>query len=445
MLPQDFITRIQTQFPDKWEKLTESLESEPLTSIRINPRKNAALIYDLSEKNNWCHHGFYLKERPKFTLDPLHHIGAYYVQEASSMFIDYVIKQLFSESKFYRFLDLCAAPGGKSTIILDNLKDDQFLISNEIIPNRNLILRENISKWGSTNVLVSENKPQDFRKLKNYFDFILIDAPCSGEGMFRKDPIAREEWSLKNVEKCAIRQLEILENAWEALADGGVLVYSTCTFARDENELLIQKFSEAGYEFECLDLSVEPSWGIDKIEYNQVIGYQFLPNQVVGEGFFCSVLRKKGDKKLKEFRPSKSYINTWLFEYISEADLSNHSTYKFKNSLFLASNALLDDLTYLQQNLYIKQIGIEIANYKGENLTPNQGLALVNFPIICSQELELSIDQALDYLAKLDVKWDIPQGFTLLTYRDLPLGFISNDKGRIENLYPNGWKIRNRN
>lgn len=443
-IPQDFISRIQSQFPNKWEKLIKSLEADTLTSIRINPKKKADLYFELSEKNNWCERGFYLAERPLFTLDPFHHLGAYYVQEASSMFIDFVISYLEKNQKFKTFLDLCASPGGKSSILLDHINNSQFLVSNEMIPNRNLILRENLTKWGHPNFIITENKPADFSKLKNYFDFILIDAPCSGEGMFRKDPIAREEWSLKNVEKCSIRQLAILENAWEALADGGILVYSTCTFASDENELLIQKFKDSGKEFTCLELPIDKSWGIDIVHHKEVTGYQFLPSQLKGEGFFCSVLQKSGQRKTTEIKLSKSYINAWLVDFIDEKNLENYSTYKFKKSLFLAPNVLLDELIYLQSKLYVKQIGIEVGNYLGELIYPNQGLATVYFEKIYSQTLDLNLEQALDFLANITVDIPLENGLTLLTYKELSLGFISNEKGKIENLYPQNWKIRHR-
>jgi 16S rRNA C967 or C1407 C5-methylase (RsmB/RsmF family) len=263
-LPAEFVARIVEQFPLGHEELIQSLDEKPSTSIRLNTKKE--FNWTPSVRVQWAQHGYILKERPIFTLDPYFNAGAYYVQESSSMFVDHVLSELRSKIELNSVLDLCASPGGKSTIILDHLNENQYLVANELIPNRNHTLRENLTKWGKPNFLVSQNKVEDFRKLKNHFDLILVDAPCSGEGLFRKDDNARKEWKVGNLKICSERQLHILTNIWSSLAEGGYLIYSTCTFNPDENENLLVAFKNLGFEFETESMPIKKEWNINKIE-----------------------------------------------------------------------------------------------------------------------------------------------------------------------------------
>jgi len=355
------------------------------------------------------------------------------------MFIDAVLSELKKSISLDKVLDLCAAPGGKSTILLDHLEDHQFLVSNEILPNRNLVLKENLTKWGFPNFLITENKPKDFSKISNYFDLILMDAPCSGEGLFRKDKNAVNEWSLSAANMCSERQFDIFLSTWNSLKDGGYLIYSTCTYNPDENEKLIEKLADEGFEFESIPMDIDPQWNIDIVQTENVTGYRFLPHKVKGEGFFCSILRKKGTYKPSAIKPSRSHINSWLNEFIFSEKLASYSTYKFKNSLYLAPNSLLDELEYLKQHLYTKQIGIEAGNFKGNQMDVAHGLTMLTFPFNISP-IHLHKPDALQYLSKGTM--NLSEGEHLLAYNKLPIGYIKAIKGKIENPYPEAWKIK---
>ena len=277
-LPESFVTSMRQMLGDDAERLFETLDTEPVVSIRLNPYKPAQVFE--GESVGWSQWGRYLAERPQFTLDPLMHGGAYYVQEASSQFVGYLLKGDNLEGK--RVLDMCAAPGGKSTLISQYLGDEGLLVSNEVVRQRVFILSENIQKWGNGNTVVTHNYAVDFgNKLQNLFDCILVDAPCSGEGMFRKDAGAVEEWSSNNVRECVARLCEILDDVWDALKPGGVLIYSTCTFNQEENEKNVKWIIEE-LGAEVLPITYDPSWGIVEGQ----VGYHFYPHKVKGEGLY---------------------------------------------------------------------------------------------------------------------------------------------------------------
>jgi 16S rRNA C967 or C1407 C5-methylase (RsmB/RsmF family) len=437
----DFENRIRTQFPNDWQDILTSIEKEPVTSLRYNPRKNNSAI---QPNIPWTKHGVYLDKRPSFTFDPHFHLGSYYVQESSSMFIDYVLQTIKNELiSLDRVLDLCAAPGGKSTIVLDHLESHQFLIANEIIPQRNAVLRENITKWGYPNFLVTENKPADFKSIPNFFDCILLDAPCSGEGLFRKDKNARNEWSIATAEMCSTRQFEIFESIWSSLKEGGILIYSTCTYNPEENELLLEKLLKSGFEFETIDLEINPEWNIDCIQTNNIRGYSFLPHKVKGEGFFCSVLKKKGVYIPALKKPTRDHINPWLTNHINTENLTSYSSYKFKNSLFLAPSCLLDELPQLSKQFYVKQIGIEVGQYKGLEIVPQQGLALLPYDKKGLPLVNLTLEQAIAFLSFENPALNLTNGLYLFLFQDIPLGYAKVEKSKFFNLYPSGWKIRN--
>lgn len=278
-LPEAFVNRTKNLLGNEYQELVKALELVPPTSIRANNK----IDYQPSEEHvTWCESGFYLNERPLFTADPLFHAGVYYVQEASSMFLVQAIKQHFPEAQ--TVLDLCAAPGGKSTLLSQTLPESSLLVSNEIIRSRAYILAENLIKWGNPNVVVTNNDPKDFDTLSGFFDAIVIDAPCSGEGMFRKDAGAIEEWSEYNVKLCAERQRQIVSSVWDALKTDGILVYSTCTFNREENEENVRWIcEELGADLLNIDLH-----GNEDITVSD-FGYRFYPHKTKGEGFFMSV------------------------------------------------------------------------------------------------------------------------------------------------------------
>ncbi|MBR5326296.1 MAG: hypothetical protein IKU49_07405 [Prevotella sp.] len=307
-LPEDFIREMRRVMgEDRWNRFLEAFNEDAPTSIRLNPKtsKHRGTVPRVSsvadytgtvpsvQQVPWCPEGFYLPGRPQFTFDPLFHAGCYYVQEASSMFITHVLRQFIKEPM--TMLDLCAAPGGKSTAAITVLPEGSTLTSNEPIRSRYQILEENITKWGYANCSVTNLFPRDFRKKNEEFDVILCDVPCSGEGMFRKDPNAISEWSLQNVEKCWRLQREIVADAWECLNPGGILIYSTCTYNTKENEENVRFFMEE-YDAEILSVPTESSWGItgSLLEGFDAPVYRFIPGFTRGEGLFMAVLRKKG-------------------------------------------------------------------------------------------------------------------------------------------------------
>lgn len=292
-LPSDFITRTRTLLGEaQFEKLYEALQHDTPVSIRLN-RNKCQSVPPESTPVPWCETGYYLNIRPTFTFDPLFHAGSYYVQEASSMFVEQAVRQYVHEPVV--MLDLCAAPGGKSTLVRSVLPEGSMLVANEVMRNRSQVLAENLIKWGDEGVIVTNNDPADFTPLEAMFDVILTDVPCSGEGMFRKDPVAIGEWSIDNVTVCWQRQRRILKDIWPCLKPGGILIYSTCTYNREENEDNVAWIArELGAE--VLPVAVQEAWNITgNLTGEEFPVYRFLPHRTVGEGLFLAVLRKHED------------------------------------------------------------------------------------------------------------------------------------------------------
>ena len=293
-MPIEFLNRIRSQFPSEFERFIQSIDQEPAISLRTNPRKFNLPV--TPERIPWSETGFFLNERPSFTLDPIFHSGAYYVQEASSMFVEQAFRQI-EHRKSRIVLDLCAAPGGKSTHLLSLIDADDLLVSNEVIRSRVPVLDENIRKWGHQNVVICSNDPTDFSNLDGLFDVILVDAPCSGEGLFRRDASAIQQWSVDNTNLCATRQRRILSDIWPSLKNGGYLIYSTCTFNPEENEKNLKALAESN-SIETIRIPLQEDWGVEEIEHNGLVGYRFLPHKVKGEGFFLTLIRKKRRTRL---------------------------------------------------------------------------------------------------------------------------------------------------
>ena len=279
---------------ERFERYLQSFEEDAPVSIRLNPRKSGEWKVESGERIDWCRNGYYLKQRPNFTFDPLFHAGCYYVQEAASMFLDEVLRQKLSIVNCQLSIDFCAAPGGKSTLLRSALPEDCVLYSNEPVRNRASILLENVTKWGYPNHIVTNAYPRDYRKAKMKFDLILCDVPCSGEGMFRKDPATIGEWSPQNVEKCWQLQRDIVSDAWACLNDGGLLIYSTCTFNTKENEENIRWILSEFDDAEVLPIETKPEWNItgSLLEGFTEPVYRFIPGISQSEGLFLCALRK---------------------------------------------------------------------------------------------------------------------------------------------------------
>lgn len=452
-LPASFIDYTRALLGDEeYDKLAVALQQEPPVSIRLNQLK---INHSLSDKVPWSSEGFYLEERLTFTFDPLFHAGCYYVQEASSMFVEQVLRQYITGP--VKMLDLCAAPGGKSTHARSVLPEGSLLVANEVIRNRSQILAENLTKWGHPDVVVTNNDPADFSALLSFFDVILTDVPCSGEGMFRKDPVAVSEWSPENVEICWQRQRRIISDIWPSLKSGGLLIYSTCTYNTQEDEENIRWMRDE-FGAEILPVDAPTAWNITG---NLLAGedfpvYRFLPHRTKGEGFFLAVLRKpeegslqtgykstsaQGKKKMASSvsKEQLAVARGWLLSP-DDYELSVNGT-----NITAFPKEYLPELSSLQQSLRVIQAGVALAEMKGKDLIPNHALAMSQilrddtFP-----HEEVSYEQAIAYLRKeaIVLSAEAPRGYVLLTYNYIPLGFVKNIGNRANNLYPQEWRIR---
>ncbi len=396
-LPEDFCKMMKEQLGEKeYQLFAKALDEEPVCSVRMNPKKPSDRFQD-EECVPWCESGRYLKERPQFTLDPLFHAGCYYVQEASSMFIRNLLRVYTMMEGPMVCLDLCAAPGGKSTLLLDFLPEGSWLFANEPIRQRASILKENIVKWGNPNVIVTSNYAKDFQPLGPMFDLILCDAPCSGEGMFRKDADSIGEWSMNNVMMCQKRQREIIRDIWDNLREGGLFIYSTCTYNHYEDEDNVKWIAEE-LGADILPYCAEKDWGI--------VDGHFYPHRTKGEGFYVAILQKDGE------RPRCSL-----------------------------------DAKKIMKNLHILLNGVEpgrVVDRKG-TVEPSQSEAMTTASKKMKQpQVELSLNDALQYLRgeSLTLSADAPKGYVLLTYEGHPLGFCKNIGSRANNLYPAEWRIK---
>ena len=474
-LPVAFIEQIKELLPNEYEAFFKAMDKPSPVSVRLNDKVSLTPNYPQVPH---CKSGYYLPERPTFTLDPWFHAGVYYVQEAGSMFLEQVVRKYLSndestnrlvgdvlmtegnnrltpnsslltpnyigsstnskaELHAIRALDLCAAPGGKSTHLASLLSDDSLLISNEVMPQRAHILAENATKWGYGNMMVTNNRPADFGKLEGYFDLLLTDVPCSGEGMFRKDEKAIEDWSPAYVLECAERQRSILTDVWPALKQNGLLIYSTCTFNKAENEDNIAWIAQ--------------ELGADILESRH---FYFHTDQ--SEGLFMAALRKTATAGNTRIKPQKSisrlvdyshsFINTSPIRQ-NEAMLTNPDDWCIKEEkdlVYALPKAYEADFAILDKHLRWFKKGIGIATLKGKNQTPHIDLALsrhINKEAFITYELDLPT--ALHYLKGESITLpDAPIGYLLLTFKGVPLGWGKNIGNRCNNLYPDAWRIR---
>ena len=443
------------------EGLFAALEAQPPTSIRLNRAKagEAALPAGCAGRVPWCADGYYLSERPQFTLDPLLHAGCYYVQEAASMAVALTAQAVCSAGgeEPLRVLDLCAAPGGKSTLWASLLAERQgggLLVCNEPVRTRAQILAENVAKWGLPDVLVANAYPADFAPLGAFFDVIAADVPCSGEGMFRKDRAARAEWSPANVAMCAARQFDIVRDVWPALRQGGFLVYSTCTFNDMENEGNVRRIcEELGAEAVSLGATGSGSVGTEW-------GTHFYPHRTAGEGFFIALLRKTSGTSAhaapgrEKARRGKSgalpreadALRTWLRrpEAYTLFSPDGGNIYAMRTALDGDRRAVAACLGGRGSGRLLAP-GLHLALLKGGKCVPQQPLALSTelapgaFP-----RAALTHGQATSYLRReaAALPADTPRGHVLMCYDGHPLGFANNLGARANNLYPAEWRIR---
>lgn len=434
--------------------LAQSLEAEPSAFIRINPSKISSPLelervsQYLGERVPWCEYGYALTSRPRFTFDPAMHQGLYYVQDSSSMSICAAISaalRIIGDRRI-RYLDLCAAPGGKTTAALSILPSDSVVAANEYDYKRAEILAENVSKWGIPRVVTTRGDSARYRKLPGFFNIVAVDAPCSGEGMMRKDAKAAEQWSMQLVRECASLQKEILDNAWTALAPGGCLIYSTCTFNTIENEdnvrYMIDTYEATPLEIHELSGSMGVKAGIDC----DFPCYRFIPGHVPGEGQFIALLQKpysssaekraikSAGKGRKGIQAPKTVPN-WL--------KGEWRYWQIGDEAYGAPANVADDIILISDKTDALSPGLRIGTLKGRDLAPSQSLALcVSLDIDTFPMAELDYDAAIAYLQRQAPSIpSSPKGINLLSYNGHPLGFAKNLGNRANNLYPKEWRI----
>lgn len=397
----------------------------------------------------WCEKGRYLATRSKFTFDPLLHAGAYFVQEASAMFLETVLKQTVDLSKDIKVLDLCAAPGGSSTLINSLLTPESLLISNEVIRSRANILSDNLTRWGTMNTVVTNNDPKDFARLTGFFDVLVIDAPSSDSGLFRKSSEILKEWSLENVTTCALRQKRIIGDIWASLKDGGTLIYSTASYSKAENEDIIDWICE---ELGASNLTINIDNPILQAGLNAEASltqssFRFYPDQIKGEGFFIAALKKQNPEKETFVRSGKPIKNnsrrtereifrTWV------DDIDNFTWFDKNEDYFLINPEHEHTIRLLQSSLSIRKAGVKMGKIAGKDLIPDHELALSLYLSENINRRELTREEAISYLRKDDFTLEQAQkGWSLMTFENLGLGWAKILQNRINNYYPKELKI----
>lgn len=426
---------------------------EQITSVRLNPRKQTAAenrqsaIDNLQSQIPWTSYGYYLSSRPSFTLDPFFHAGAYYVQEASSMFLEQALRQSTDTTQPLLVLDLCAAPGGKSTLLQSIINKESLLVSNEVIQSRVNILKENMIKWGGENVVITNNDPRDFSKLNGLFDVLVVDAPCSGSGLFRRDPAAINEWSEANVQLCSQRQQRILADAWNCLKEDGVLIYSTCSYSMEEDEEILDWMMQR-LMVEGIRLKVNEEWNIDEVPTaTGAYGYRFWPYKAKGEGFFIAAFRKKAAtdelrmKIRKEAVPSKQDAQVAAKWLVSSKDLSFILQ---GQNIAVVPAAWQHTIQYLMQELKVRYAGVELGTIAKNDLLPEHALALSTIVSDQIAAIDLNEEQALNYLRKQELQVaSTHKGWALAQYKGMNLGWMKLLGNRINNYYPKEYRILN--
>jgi len=453
----------------EYDEFVNSLSFDSQTSIHINKNKIISNNNVTSQSVPWHQNGLFLKERPAFNLEPLFQSGAYYVQESSSMFVAEAVRQLLKKSQtsnIKKVLDLCAAPGGKSFLLESVLPNNSLILCNEIVKARYKTLRQNLDRWGSARTYSAQHSPEELTVLENFFDLILVDAPCSGEGMIRKSEAVLPAWSEKSVAGCALRQQHILQDASKLLRPGGKLIYSTCTYNPSENINNAIWLQENG--FQNIPLDIKNEWNIVTVEKQEVLGYQFYPHRVKGEGFFISCFQKEGEtdsseslqskrhksykkankKKRGQFDKKKSFwtklsknqrtlVDPWL-EEAERFDVFEDPNGQLKIILKVHN----EDAQLLESKLRHKAIGTLIGSIKGKQLVPSHQLALSNSIAKDLPALSLTKEEAIQFLKK--ETFELPgkaAGWTLMQYDGVNLGWIKALPNRYNNYLPNHFKV----
>ncbi|OQY93847.1 MAG: hypothetical protein B6D37_10310 [Sphingobacteriales bacterium UTBCD1] len=447
VLPEEFLSSLEDSKGferEAFEKIHAS--AGQVTSIRLNPDKFSIenVKFKIENKVPWSRHGVYLTQRPSFTFDPLFHAGCYYVQEASSMFLEQALSQTVDLSQSLKILDLCAAPGGKSTHIQSLISQESLLVSNEVIWSRVPVLKDNIIKWGAENVVVTQNDPKEFSSLKNYFDIIVIDAPCSGSGLFRRDPEAVSEWSLSNVKLCSMRQQRIIADVLPALKNDGILIYSTCSYSKEEDEDICKWLIDE-MRIQNLKLKIENKWNVVESSF----GYRFWPDKVKGEGFFLACFKKTGmdDDTPRKARKIPEQLNKKELAIISNwLGMDTLHFFKHENIIYMISGKHRAEIPILLQQLRVKYAGVGAGEIIHDKLIPGHALAMSSLLNESIPVNRLDHSHAIEYLKKKEIRIEpAVKGWQLVQYEGHNLGWINVLSNRINNYYPKELRILKEN
>lgn len=444
-LDERFISGISEKLGEELKPFLASLEDAPTTSILVNRARNADYTLPEGMPVPWCASGRILDSRPSFGKDPLFHAGAYYVQEPSSMFVSEILRQCVDKNTAVCALDLCAAPGGKSVLMLSGLPEGSLLVSNEVNPARWETLQHNLDKWGYSNVISTRMDPSRMAWSEK-FDLVLVDAPCSGEGMFRKDMEARQQWSPDLVALCAGRQKRILHDAVRLLRPGGLLIYATCTFNDVENIDQITWMSQQ-YRMHSVPVSISDRWNIESIKRDDCIGYHFYPHHIRGEGFFCSVMRKPGvsiESLRSSSKSSRNKSNKYGFisEWIGPMCLGKNTYFKESAHAGIEFVTTEIDPGFIGELKRVR-FGTSAGHHKAGIFSPSHTLALSTCVNGSVASLDLNKEQALKFLSKgLPAVSPNKHGWYLGRYHGLALGWLKQTGSGLKNYLPTHLRIR---
>lgn len=441
-LPQQFLDSIKNAPGLQLDAFMQThATANKVTSVRLNPFKPTTLPFAIEAPVPWLDSAFYLKERPVFTLDPLFHAGCYYVQEAGSMFLAQAFSQVAKNQRIATVLDVCAAPGGKSTLLSSLIGEDDLLVCNEVIKNRSLTLASNLSKWGRKNAIVIN---QDVSKLTTalpLFDFVVVDAPCSGSGLFRKQPEAVDEWHEGIEIACSVRQKEILRTIVPSLKEDAHLFYSTCSYAVQENEDIVNWLLNE-YDLEYVPITLNADWHI----FDSGLGYRFYPDQTQSEGFFCALLKKKSGEEFSYPKKTKANLQSISLEEASivKQVITNEiePIIKKNNFLYQFSSPVKQFVEHFEKQFYFRKAGTCIGEIKGRDLIPDHELALSCAISVNLESCELTLDDAIKYLRKDALSsFSARKGFVKITYGGYGIGWAKLLNNRVNNYLPNEARI----
>ncbi len=444
-LPEAFMKRMLAQLGEEAESFYNALKKPPPTSIRLHHKKGKS-SFRTSGQVPWCDLGFYLEERPAFYLDPHWHAGAYYVQEASSMILDHVLKQLSLSHEGKIWVDMCAAPGGKTGLMAKHLQPADVLVANEVVSPRRTVLWENLSKAGFHNTFISGESIDSFQV--PFADIILVDAPCAGEGMMRKESEAINQWNQALVESCSLLQKQIVQNAASALNPNGFLVYSTCSYSPEENIQNLNYFADH-FHLTSISLDFPEVWGISVIEKGTAIGYQLYPHKLQGEGLFIAVMKNNAEKQSSHKKNKKPFqifepIPAWLKSHVANPEAL--AVHKNSTQHEIINLQAIDKANELLMHLP-KAKSINFAGeLKGRDFVPAHTLAMASLQSASYETIDLDLSTALDYLERdantlppVDVK-----GWYVVTYDGSHLGWAKWTGHAWKNHYPMNWRLRDR-